>query len=224
MATRFYFPSAGTAAVSPATQSYTHVTATRRPLVIADSSALGNIGLIPDAADHLVAGDTFFQQFISQPLGIQTFTSGDAFKYAVQCVESNGSNQLQVQIWMGIVSGDGGTALATLRSKVLEGTEVATTITNRFYSGTLSGGYTTSGGERLVIEFSLSGTPIAAGGVQGHNGTMRFGGSASSGDLPENDTETGLTFRPWLEFSNTIVFMPEWAFTPRTLYNTNLRM
>jgi len=56
----------------------------------------------------------------------------------------------------------------------------------------------------LVIELSLSGTPALPPG--NHNGSLRFGSDGAGGDLPENDTETGTTFNPWLEFANDISF------------------
>lgn len=209
MATRFRFPASGAAPVSPAFQSYTHATGLstpRRNLPTADTTALATQALAPDAADHLVAGDTLFAQFISAPLAAQAFTAGDAFDMALQALEANAGNNLQVQVWIGIVSNDGTTALATLRSKVLEGAEVNTALRNTYFSSTLSGSYTTSGGERLVVELSMSGTPTGAGGVQGHNGSLRLGGNGAGGDLPENDTDTGTTLNPWIEFANTITF------------------
>jgi len=159
----------------------------------------------PDAVQHtLVNGDTFHAQFVSAPLAAQTFTVGDAFKMALQASEVDVNNNLTVRIFIGLVSNDGATALATLRTKLSIGGEVLTTIRNNFQSRNLSGGYTAAGGERLVVELSLNGLPSAPGAT--HNGSMRFGGDGSSGDLPENSTETGLTFNPWIEFANTILF------------------
>ncbi len=205
MATRFRLPASGTPIIAPALQSYTHAASVSRvPLLTADTTALANLVLAPDGADHTSAGDTFFRQFIYGPLAPQTFTSGDAFKYAVQALEANAGNNLQVQIWMGIYSQDGGTLRGAIRSKVAEGTEVNTSLRNVFYSGTLDGTVDALDGDWLVIEFSLTGTPVASGGVQGHNGTLRFGSNGAGGDLPENDTETGTTFNPWIEFNVTV--------------------
>lgn len=208
MATRWRLTATTTdPAVLPAVQSYTHALTDIRQLLTSDSSTLTNTTLTPDAADHLSAGDTGFVQFVSAPLGTNVFTAGDAFKYAIQGQEAHTNNNLFVQVWIGIYSNDGSTLLATLRSKVADGTELATASTNRTFSGTLSGSYTTTGGERLVIEISLTGTPgPAASGVQGHNGQLRFGGSGASGDLPEDDTDISTAKNPWLEFANTVSF------------------
>lgn len=218
MATRFRLPSSGSAGVSPALQSYTHTPTTRRfPLILLDASALSTLTEAPDAADHLVAGDTFIAQFISRPLLAQTFTSGDSFKYSIQALEANAGNNLFVQLWMGVYTNDGATLQGTIRSKTSDATELATSLTNRTFSGTLSGTYSCNEGERLVIEFSVSGTPTAAGGVQGHNGSLRFGSDGAGGDLPENDTDTGTTLNPWLEFANTISFQEPLLNSSRTL-------
>ena len=207
MPTRFRLTSDTTApAVSPAYQSYSHANATRRQLLTVDTSALTSTAQTPDGSDHLVAGDTSHVQFVSDPLGAQTFTIGDAFDYAVQGLEAHAANNLQVQIYIALVSNDGTSELATLRSKVAEGTELGTSLANRYYTGTLSGGYTCTGGERLVVEFSVTGTPTNSGGTQGHNATLRWGGAGAGGDLPENDTATGTTLNPWLEFANTLVW------------------
>ena len=217
MATRFHFPSSGTAAVSPTTQTYTHGSSVRRPLSLSDDTAVATDPLNADGADHLVVGDTLFVQFVSEPLAAQTFTSGDAFKFAFQCLEAHSNNNLNLQVWMGIVSGDGTSAVGTIRSKVEDTTEVGPSLANRFHSSTLSGTVSCTTGDRLVIELSLEGTPgPATGGVQGHNGSIRFGGNGASGDLPENDTETGTTFNPWLEFATTITFyVPDYALPAR---------
>lgn len=194
--------------MSPALQAYTHVPVIiRRPLLtVPDASALAQITRTPDAADHLVVGDTFHVQFVSEPLAAQTFTSGDAFKYAIQCTESHSGNNLFVRVWMGIYTGDGTTLQSEIRGKINDDLEMVAALTNRFNSNLLSTTYACNPGERLVIEFSQGGTPTAAGGVQGHNGSFNWGCAASSGDLPENDTETGTTFRAWLEFANTVTF------------------
>jgi hypothetical protein len=207
MATRFRLTADATApAVSPAMQSYSHTQTTRRQLTTTDASTLATAAYTPDAADHLVAGDAHHVQFVSAPMNSGlVFTSGDTLKFAVQCLEAHAGNNVPLQCFVSVVSEDGNTVRATLRSKVSEGTELATSLTNRFLSTTLSAGYTTVAGDRLVVEFSVVGTPTGAGGVQGHNASLRFGGSGAS-DLPENDTSTSTTENPWIEFVTNITF------------------
>jgi hypothetical protein len=221
MATRFRLTSdATTPALSPAFQSYTHASGTRRRLLTVDGvSALTTTAQAPDAADHLVAGDTSMVQFVSEPLAPQTFVSGAAFKYSIQGLETDAGDNLFVQIFIGVYSSDGGTLLATLRSKAVDNVELATVLTNRTFAGTLSAGYTAVGGERLVVEFSVSGTPTAAGGVQGHNASLRWGGGGAGGDLAEDDTSTGTTLNPWLEFTTDVLFAPPTGQIPKLFFN-----
>lgn len=206
--TRFRLTNDGTAPCSPSVQSYTHTTSTRRPLALNPvSSTLTTTAIAPDADTHTgSAGDTAFIQFISDPLAVQTFSAGAAFDFAIQGLEANASNNLNVQVFIGIVSNDCSSAIATLRSKVEETTEMATSLTNRYLTSTLSGSHTTTQGQRLVIEFSLEGTPAAAGGTQGHNGSLRFG-TSGTGDLPEDDSSTSTTLNPWIEFAQTVLFV-----------------
>jgi hypothetical protein len=204
--TRFRLPSAGTPEVSPATQSYTHTGGVARPLVTSDTSTLTTTAITPDAVDHLVAGDTYFFQGVSQRLAGQVIASGVAIKLAIQCLEAHTNNNLFLQLWIGIYNPAGTSLLATLLAKTIDGTELATTITNRFMNPTTTAGYTCSGGERLVVEISVSGTPTAASGIQGHNASLRFGGSGAGGDNGENDTDTGATLNPWIEFNPGVLF------------------
>lgn len=222
MATRFRLTADTTEpAVSPALQSYTHSAPSpvRRQLRVTDSSALTTTAYTPDGSDHLSAGDSLLGQLVSEPMnaGI-TFTSGETIKFAVQCLEANAGNNVAVQLFVRIVSRDGGTEQRVLRSKVSEGTEMATSLTNRFLSTTQSGtNYTTVLGDRLVVEFSCTGTPVGSGGVQGHNASLRWGSNGSGGDLAENDTETGTTFNGWIEFVPTITFEPP-NFVPQMIH------
>lgn len=207
MATRLRFSETVAAAVSPAFQSYTHINTVRKKLARADSSTLTTTAYAPDAADDLTAGDAAITQFVSDPMQSgNVFTSGNTLKYALQCLESNAGNNLTLQVFVSVVSNDGSAVQATLRSKNTGGTEMATTLTNRFRSTTLSASYTTAAGDRLVVEFSGTGTPTAAGGVQGHNWSIRRGNSGAGGDLAENETDTGTTLNPWIEFATTITW------------------
>jgi hypothetical protein len=219
MATRFRLPSTGSPSVSPAFQSYTHSAAlTRRTLPTTDDSALFTETRTADVSDHLVAGDSFLRQFVSNPMaaGID-FTTSDTVKYAVQASESNNGNNLSPQLWVGVYSQDGSTLQATLLAKSAHGTEVTTSVINRTKSASIASNYTTVSGDRLVVEFSLVGTPTNSGGTQGHNGSFRFGSDGASGDLPEDNTTTTTTFNPWIEFSPTITFGADAALTGQAI-------
>ena len=68
--------------------------------------------------------------------------------------------------------------------------------------------YTCIDGDRILLEIGLGGLPVATSGIQGHNGSIRWGCVASSGDLPVDETQTGTTYRPWVEFSGNLNFAP----------------
>lgn len=205
MATRFRLTQDTTApAVSPALQSYTHAAPAtlRRKLLTTDSSALTSTAYTPDGADHGGAGDSLWCQFVSDEIAAgKVFASGQTIKMALQGFEAHANNNLNLQLYVAVVSSDGGTVRRVLRSKVEHGTEWANSLISRFLSTTQDGAdYTTAANDRLVVELSAEGSPGGGGGVQGHNGTMRFGSDGAGGDLPENDTETGATLNPWIEF------------------------
>jgi hypothetical protein len=208
MATRFRLPSSGSADVSPAFQSYTHANSTtRRPLPTSDSSALSSVAQTPDAADHTgVNGDTFHAQFVSAELPANVaFSTADTVKYAIQGLEAHGGNNLFVQLWVGVYSSDGSTLQATLLTKSLDGTEIVTAIeSSRTASHNLTSSYTTVAGDRIVVEFSVSGTPGGGGGIQGHNATLRWGSDGAGGDVAETDSDQATDVNPWIEFSTDL--------------------
>jgi hypothetical protein len=211
MATRFRLTTVDTdPAVLPAHSTvpavYTHIrtgTPEYRQLLTVDSSTLTTLNYVPDSTDHLVAGDSLFTTYVSAPIAAGVvFTSGETIKFAVQAIEAHANNNLSVQIWVGIYDSVGTTLQRAIRSRVTDSPElVVTPATNRFLSTTQDGAtYTTAANDVLVVEWSLQGTPTATTGTQGHNGTFTFGSAGAGGDLPENDTEAGTTFNPWIEF------------------------
>ena len=206
MATRLYFPSTGTPDVSPTINNggeWEHSNGVRRPLVTTvGSSALSTDAYSPDAADHLTDGDALIYQYVlTDKLAAQTI-SGQTVKWQFQCLEAHANNNLFLTLKI-FVCGNDGTIKETLLAIRRDATEVATSLTNRGDSATISSA-TVEDNDRIVVEIGLGGTMTGAGGVQGHNGSIRFGESASSGDLPEDDSTTTTTYRPWLEFANTL--------------------
>ena len=217
MATRFRLPSSGSPPVSPAFQTYSHALAVRRPLPLTDTTPLTTVAQTPDAADHLVAGDVSFFQGVSEPLAAQTIAA-QTVTFTMQGLEAHANNNLFGQLWIGVVSGDGNTPLATLLAKTAGTLELTTSLASRSGPATTTAYTITVGqeGARLVVEISLVGTPTATGGVQGHNGSLRFGGNGAGGDLLATDNQTGTTLNPWLEFPNTLTFLVRGT-TTRTL-------
>lgn len=221
MASRFYFTNSVAAVVSPTINAggeWEHAQSVRRAFrKTLGSDALGNSNsYTPDGSDHLVDGDAMVAQWVcSDPLAAQSIAA-QTVKWQFQCFESNAGNNLALTIKIFVCSADGSTIKETLLAIRRDGAEMNTSLRNISDSATISSA-DVEDGDRLVIELGGGGTPTAAGGVQGHNLTIRAGENASSGDLPENDTETGTTFRPWLEFANTLTFLEATGTTSKAL-------
>jgi len=206
MATRFYLPSSGSAPVSVSvTADWEHNNAVSRATKTwKTNTSIADTSYSPDGADDITNRDSMFVQFVSDPLLPQTI-SAQTLKYAIQGSETNNGNNCSMTLKAFLVSNDGGTVRGTILAIQRDGTELTTTVTNRIDSGTTSS-ISALYGDRIVFEIGIGGTPTAAGGVQGHNGAIRFGDNQST-DLPENDTDTGSTSNPWVEFANNLQFV-----------------
>lgn len=206
MATRLYFPSSGVAPVSPlisAVDWSAHVNAQRLPLnAVNGGSAINTLTYTPDAADHLVAGRAHVAQFVSDLLPPQDIPDQQV-KIQVRIAEVHAGNNLALAWKIYAVSEDGQTVLGTLLPIRVDATEAGTALTNRGDSATTTQ-VTIAENFRLVIELGLSGTPAAASGIQGHNGSFSFGENAAA-DLPEDDATTG-ALNPWIQFAQNMKF------------------
>lgn len=219
MATRFRLRQTTTApAVSPTLQAYTHnaPTTVRRQLLTTDSSALTSTAYTPDGADHGTAGDSLWCQFVSDGMQAgKAFTNGDALTLALQGFEAHANNNLNLQLYVAVVDSAGTTVRRVLRSKVEHGTEFGTSLLSFVLATTQDGAtYTTVANDRLVVEISVEGTPGGGGGVQGHNGTFRFGSDGAGGDITA-DGQSGTTLNPWFEVVPN-VFQADTTVTPST--------
>lgn len=211
MATRLYF--SNTQSVLHPTENsgaeWDHVNtaiADRQLLKTPDGSTLANGTYTPDAADHLVDNDSMVLLYVLEGIELAAQTiNAQAVKWQVQCNESNnGCNQfLSLKIF---ICGRDGTVKETLLALKRDATEMANSLINRGDSSTTSSA-SVEDGDRICVEMGCGGTPTSATGVNGHNCTIRSGCDASSGDLPEDNTETGTTFRPWIEFAENLDFI-----------------
>ena len=209
MATRFYFTDSEAAAVSPTISStdWTHILAERRRLLTTpDSSTLNLQAYSPDAADDLADGTAHHRQYVGDAMAAQTISGTVTAQF--QGREDHAANNLFLTLKIYIVSNDGTTIKETLLAITRDTTnELRQDLAeNRDFPSVAIASVDVEAGDRPVVEVGVGGDPGSGGGVQGHNAIMRWGCNASSGDLPVDDTETGTTFRPWIEFSDTITF------------------
>lgn len=155
--------------------------------------------------------DVAWAQFISAPLAAQTISG--TVKGQLQARENNADADMRAQIVIRVITADGTTVVGTLLAS--DGAALSSefgsssvTETNRKFplAASSPAALTSTGvsaGDRLVVEV----------GYRAHNtlnaartGVMGYGSGGSSGDLPEDETQTGSTWAPWLEFSGTITF------------------
>lgn len=150
------------------------------------------------------------RQYISEPL--QTQTISGTIKGQIRCIESAIGKNATVAIGIRVLAEDGsirGTLLSPAASDNTAATppEMATSLTNRSFNDSAeSASISLSSldvktGDRLIIEVGYrdagTSTTQTAGSSFGDN---------SATDLPEDNTTTAAN-NPWVEFSQTLVFL-----------------
>jgi hypothetical protein len=206
MATRFYLPSSGASAINPAYSAYWNGTQqsgaadgfARYALVTTKiGSSMATIS--EDGNTDTTDSAYIYGQWVSAPIAAQTI-SAQTLKLQIRALEENARANQFVAISVRVLSNDGTTVRGTILQDK-DGTEIATSLTNRGHSATTTE-VTASANDRIVIEIGTSGNPDTGSGGDSHDCDMRIG-DASGSDLPENDTGTD-DYNPWVEFANNI--------------------
>lgn len=205
-ATRFYLPSTGAAAVSPAFTlsgfSWTHTAS-------ADRIAAVTTKINSAVTDKVVAGtggigiDQLFRQYVSAPIPAQTI--GGTVKGQIRALEELTSADARAQIVIYVVSNDG----STLRGVLYAGDTgaLASEFTN---AGRVNRKFPRSSpvsvssvsaatNDRIVME--IGARRSGAGAVDVY---LVFGDTTTGSDLPEDETTTTSTMLPWIEFSDDL--------------------
>ncbi len=206
MATVLKLRSSGSVPIAPALRiAWTHTPGAivRLPMAVAQANtAFATTAYAPDVADHLSAGTAFIAQFVSPALAAQTIGVQSIY-LTVLCAEDNAANNL-FMYWSVYAVDAADNLRGTLLAARSDGTEIATTLTSRTDNAT-STSVGVLAGDYLVLEVGVSGTPAAAGGVQGHNASFRFGDAGA--DLLTNDSQT-TDGNPWLNiFTSNLTFL-----------------
>jgi len=207
MATVCYFPSSGTAPVSPTpsgTDWNLHINTVSRPLEFTrGGSALVSLAYNPDAVDHLVDGNSMIVQFVSPILPPQAVAAQQIY-CGFRAFEVVASNNLFpcFKIYGCNVAGTSnlGNIVPFRRSAVLE---LATALTG--VSEAMAGSAVTFNEPwRLVVELGAGGLPVDTT-TDTHNASIAFGSPLATGalNLPQNADVTAAT--PLLLFSNDII-------------------
>src|SRR3990167_2958720 len=213
MATRLYFPSTGTAPLTPAIDSVwdAYGEMSRRPMnkdrgtsasavgtqvswTAASAAALDRQYIGPAMA----AGNVFASATLIGQLMVREYNNGDNTQY----------------LYCGIrICNSTGTIRTTLVTTATH-TTLAEFINNashrnaRIFDGDAipsSATYSTANGDRLVVEIGYGDNAGAS-----TEGSGKWGEDGS--DLPLNNTQTAYG-NPWLQFSNNIVWQAESSFT-----------
>jgi hypothetical protein len=208
MATICYFPSSGAADVSPtpsATDWDLHVNTVSRPLEFTrGGSATATVIYNPDAADHLVDGNSMNSQFVSQILPPQAIAA-QQIACGFRAIEAQATNNLFpcFKIYGCNVAGSSnlGNIVPFFRSAVTELSSADRGVCEAFVGSAV----TFNEPWRLVVELGAGGLPVAGAGVDSHNATFTFGSPLTTGalNLPQN-TVTGVITAVLL-FSNDII-------------------
>lgn len=215
--TRFYFPSTGAAAVSPAYGAgwVQDPAVDRRALVTTRiSSAFAQVGT-GDTGDTLGATNTILRQYVSAPLAAQTVTGTLKGQFRGKRAGSSDTISATLAIRVAKVGVDGTTVTEIVAITGSTNTAaappifvtIATALTNRrlevgdvddFTIDVPSTGI--SAGERLIIEIGV---------VNNQYTSTRFAavefGDNSGSDLAEDETSTTQN-NPWVEFTHTFTF------------------
>lgn len=204
MATRFYLPDSGAAAVSPAfTATWEKTTGADR--IRTSTNRIGSAMAVSNRAGNGAnPSDVLARQYVSDPLFAAVSISGTV-KGMIKVAEVANTNNYVPGFIMTVV--DSSNALrGTLLTALATGTEFATSQQSRKFPGAWSSpgtAITTVSalvGDRIVIEIGYTQTSTATA-----NGGFTFGDDSAS-DLGESENETN-TFNPWIELSASLSFV-----------------
>ena len=204
MAERFYLPSTGAAAVSPAYGAWGNViVADRRAMVTTRiSSAMTNQDAF--TSDLLENASYLWRQYVSAPIPAQTITG--TIKGQVRCSETDATdNHDRVTIRVIVVSNDGGTVRGTLLALGYYGNtneySIAPTLTSRkIADGDALSSVVAQANDRIVVEIGTQNSVLS---IFEDEPLSAVFGDDSGTDLPEDETTTA-TNNPWVEFSQNL--------------------
>lgn len=221
MATRFYLPrTAEATAFSPTPDAAWEVTSALVRCVLRTTKIGDTLNAVNYIDSDATNQDIIFRQYVSA-LALstgQTITGGQAITCVAQVNEFTTARNLFLTLGIRIINIDG-TVKKTVLAVTRDGTEAATSLTNRtLTANSVAGDYTTVSGDYLVVEIGVGGDPDAG---SDHDSQLRLGDSSAT-DLTANDTGTAAD-NPWLELADNLTFASGTTVTPTTLALTITR-
>lgn len=208
MPTRFYLPSTGAAAVSPAYDAAWEDTSIAARLATS-TSKISSASLAVSFSDAVDTDrDILFRQYVSVAIAAQTIAA-QTVKFQIRGAEGNIDKNMFSAIGLRVVSNDGGTVRGTLLAVTRDDLELLVDSfpfdetpawENRQFSATTTA-VTSLDNDRIIIEIGTGGDPALD---EDHRSGVRIG-DASGTDLPEDNTTT-TDNNAWVEFANVISF------------------
>lgn len=196
--TRFYLPSTGSAAVSPAFDAAWEETgdADRIKMVTTRiSSAMSDKSI----TTLITAGDALCRQYVSDALEAQTIDQ--AVTLYARANETLGTLDSTARAVVKVVSGDGGTVRGTLLSLADYSSASEFNTSNRNKAFIIGKGPTSvaaQAGDRIVLEIGFNHGAVIS------SAAINFGDDSST-DLLQDEVTTAAN-NPWLEFSQVLTF------------------
>lgn len=223
MATRFYLPSTGAAAVSPAFDLGwgLSVDADRIAMVRTKANSAFNSKAVAESS--AIVTDVLMRQYVSEPVAAQTITG--TLKCIARANENSSTADFRSQLLVRVVSGDGlvvrGTLIALDTGALASEWNLVSFVNRKFPKAYATGGasvtsVTAQDGDRLVVEIGYRAHNTTAAS---RTGTLDFGDPSATGDLVEDETGT-TQLCPWVEFSQNLTFGTGGA-SPRYHLRTN---
>lgn len=204
MPTRFYMPSSGAAAVSPAFDGGWDTTPNDRLKMVTTKISSSMTDLTTDEELSVLGTKLGWRQYVSDPIPAQTVQG--TVKGQIRVAEGDAAQNFdQVALVIKVVSNDGGTVRGTLLSigghVAANEFTVNTTKTNRkIADGDSLSSVAASANDRIVIEIGCIDSSFASLGADSLYASF---GDDSGTDLPEDETTTAAN-NPWIEFSQTL--------------------
>jgi len=198
MATRFYLPSTGAAAVSVTPDAAWDATGSAQSALACVTTRIESAMANGSTVSPFTGENWLARQFVSGPIGAGEISG--TIKGWIRAASTEDSNETTV-LGVRVVSGDGATVRGTLLAVgeygslgISTGTPSSTDLANAFTLDAV----TAQNGDRIVIEL----------GVSEGAGSEPFGahyvyGDDSGTDLAESGSNTN-PHNPWVEFSDTL--------------------
>jgi len=211
MATRFWLPNTGAAAVSPSFTGWTNTTGADRIKCVTTKISSTMTTKTYSIEDTGAPYNDLWRQYVSDPLSAQTISG--TVKGIIRCAENitNVTGYPQIRIRVCNQAGDSftGTLLDFNNNAVSNEFAVGATLVNRKFPRNWSGAGTSlsslaiNANDRLVIEIGFR---QDANNEGAETCSASFGDDAGS-DLAEDETSSTAN-NPWLEFSQDLFGPP----------------